>query len=410
MNFDVADFRKKFPILDTKVSWHDLIYFDSAASSLKPKVIADTLAYYYLYETANIHRGAHYLSRQGTEKYEQVREKVRHFVNATTKNEIVFTRGTTEAINLIASSYGGQFLKEGDEILLSPFEHHSNLIPWRLLSEKIGCKISLIPFDENGQVTAEQLDAIFTPKVKLVSVMIYSNVTGVRLDVEAVIAKAKSSGAVTVLDAAQAMLHESIDVQKLDCDFLTFSSHKMLGPYGAGVLFGKYNMLEKMPPYQGGGSMVSLVTDEEIVYQDPPFKFEAGTPSIADVLGLGAAIDFINHYSIENWVAHGKTLMELLEREMKTFERVKIFGPLSIEGKYRKADILSFSYEGAHSSDVSELLDQMGIAVRAGHHCAQPLMKLLRVSGTVRVSLAPYNTMEEIEKFLTALRKLGSLL
>jgi cysteine desulfurase/selenocysteine lyase len=406
----VVDFRKKFPILDTKVSGHNLIYFDSAASSLKPKVIADTLAYYYLYETANIHRGAHYLSRQGTEKYEQVREKTQMFINAASKNEIVFTRGTTEAINLIASSYGSEFLKAGDEILLSPFEHHSNLIPWRMLCDKIGCKIRMIPFDQDGHVSEEQLTAAFTPQVKLVSLMIYSNVTGVRLDVESVIAKAKKQGVVTVLDAAQAMLHETIDVQKLDCDFLTFSSHKMLGPYGVGVLYGKYEMLNKMPPYQGGGSMVSLVTLNSIVYQDPPYKFEAGTPSIADVMGLGAAIDFINHHTIKDWVVHGRQLLRTLEIEMKSFDRVKLFGPLVSEGADGKADILSFSYEGAHASDVGELLDQMGIAVRAGHHCAQPLMQVLGVSGTVRVSLAPYNTMDEIENFLLALRKVGNLL
>lgn len=410
MSFDVIDFRKKFPILETKVAGQDLVYFDNAASSLKPKVIADTLAYYYLYETANIHRGAHYLSRQGTEKYEHVREKVQQFINASSKNEIIFTRGVTESINLLSYAYGENFLQEGDEILLSPFEHHSNLIPWRMLAEKMGLKIRYIPFDSLGQVSDEALNKVFTPQVKLASLMVYSNVTGVRLNVEKVLDKCKSLNVISVLDAAQAMLHEKLDVQKLDCDFLTFSSHKMLGPYGIGVLYGKLALLEEMPPFHGGGSMVSLVNEDKIVFQDSPYKFEAGTPSIADVLGLGAAIDFINHYSIKDWGVHGRQLMRTLELELKKFEKIKMHGPLVTAGADTKCDILSFTYEGAHASDVGELLDQMGIAVRAGHHCAQPLMQTLGVPGTVRVSLAPYNTMDEVEKFIDALKKVEKLL
>jgi len=408
MAFNVGEFRKHFPILDKPVNKQKLVYFDNAASSLKPKEVAETIYNYYLYETANIHRGAHYLSRQGTEKYEGARGKVAKFIKAQSASEIVFTRGVTEAMNLLSYTLGAN-LKSGDVILLSDFEHHSNIIPWKLLCERTGARIQTLSFSPTGEISEESVQKAFEQPVKIVSLLLYSNVTGVRLSVEKVVKAARSKGAVSVLDTAQAMLHENIDVQKLDCDFLTFSGHKMLGPYGVGVLYGKKANLDKLIPFQGGGSMISQVNWEKTIYQDAPHKFEAGTPAIPEVLGLGAAIDFIKNYSLSEWTAHGKKLLSRLEEGLSGFKKVKLIGATLADAP-KKCDIISFSYEGAHPSDVGEILDQMGVAVRAGHHCAQPLMDTLKIPGTVRASLAPYNTEDEVEFFLQAMRKVETVL
>lgn len=408
MSFNVTEFRSLFPQLKRQVDGHSLVYFDSAATSLKPKVVADALYNYYTNEVANIHRGAHYLSRQGTEKYEQVREKISSWIGAGRKEEIIFTRGVTESINLLSYTYGFEHIGLGDVILLSPFEHHSNIIPWKILSENTGCQIEVLPFDQNGQLDPQILQKMFTKKVRLVSLMLYSNVTGVRLNVEPVLKMAREKEAITVIDAAQAMLHESIDVQKLDCDFLTFSAHKMFGPFGVGILYGRYELLQQLPPFQGGGSMISSVTWDKTVYQDAPFKFEAGTPSIADVIATGVAVDFIRSSSLAEWTAHGRSLGEKIEEYLLTLKKAKLLSPRYSQAK--KTDIVSFVYEGAHSSDVGEILDQMGIAVRAGHMCAQPLMDKLGVPGTVRVSLAPYNNHDDVERFMAAMSKVGELL
>lgn len=408
MSFNVEDFRRQFPILERKINGHPLIYFDSGASSLKPRKVADAIHHYYLYETANIHRGAHTMSREGTEKYEAVRGKIQKFIGARESSEIIFTRGVTESLNLLSYTLGLS-IKSGDVILLSPLEHHSNILPWKILCERTGARIELLPFEQDGSISAEDLAKAFTPSVKIVSLLMYSNVTGVRLDVEKVVEKAKTSGALSIIDAAQAMLHEKINVQALGCDYLTFSSHKMLGPYGVGVLFGKKERLLDLPPFHGGGSMISSVDWENTVYQDAPHKFEAGTPSIADVIGLGAAIDVIVENSLEDWKKHGREIITYLETELSRFKKIKLLGA-TVQTAPRKADIISFSYEGAHASDVGELLDQMGVAVRAGHHCAQPLMAQLGVSGTVRISLAPYNTLAEAQEFIRCLRKVEDML
>jgi cysteine desulfurase/selenocysteine lyase len=404
MMFNETEFRSHFPILDTKINGHPLVYFDNGASSLKPKEVADTIYNYYLRETSNIHRGAHTLSRQGTERYEEVRNKIHKFINSRHASEIIFTRGVTEAINLLAYTLP---VAKGDTIVLSNFEHHSNVIPWKILCEKTGCRIEVLHFDNDGKPNEERLAQIFSKPVKVVSLNLYSNVTGVRLQVEDVLAKGRGAGAFTILDAAQAMLHEKVDVQKLDCDFLTFSGHKMLAPYGIGALYGRKERLDKLSPFHGGGSMISRVNWETTVYQDAPHKFEAGTPSIADVLGLGTAIDFIQKYSLAEWAEHGKKIVAYLEAELGKIGKVNLVGTVK---SGRKCDIISFTYEGAHPSDVGEILDQMGVAVRAGHHCAQPLMDEFGVPGTVRISLAPYNTLAEAEKFMTAMKKVGEVL
>jgi cysteine desulfurase / selenocysteine lyase len=407
MSFDVEAFRMQFPQLQLKIQGHELVYLDSAATSLKPRRVADRLQSFYLNEVANIHRGAHFLSRQGTENYEAVRMQTKKMLNGD-GGEVVFTRGVTEAINLLAYSFGFEHLGLGDVILLTPYEHHSNIIPWKILSENTGCQIELLDFDRNGNITEAALNRSFSKNVKLVSMMLYSNVTGVRLNVEPVLKKAREIGALTIIDAAQAMLHEKIDVQKLDCDFLTFSAHKMLGPFGVGVLYGKTEIFNTLPPFQGGGSMISSLSWTKSVYQDVPHKFEAGTPNIADVIAFGEALTLLEKAPLELWVEHGKKLGLQVERALQSNTRVKLVSPPYAEA--RKTDIISFTYEGAHPSDVGEMLDQMGIAVRAGHHCAQPLMESMAVPGTVRVSLAPYNNESDVEKFVNAMEKIKGIL
>lgn len=408
MSFDVATLRKQFPQLQRKVGDNPLVYFDNAATSLKPQRVADCLSHYYLNDVANIHRGAHFLSRQGTEKYEAVREQIQKWLGAEKTGDIIFTRGVTESINLISYAYGFEHIGLGDVILLTPYEHHSNIIPWKILSENTGCEIQLLPIDRHGKISAADLEKVFTKKVKLVSMMLYSNVTGVRLDVESVLAKARSMGALTIIDAAQGMLHEKIDVQKLDCDFLTFSAHKMFGPFGVGVLYGKKEILRELPPFQGGGSMISSVSWDKTVYQDSPFKFEAGTPNIADVIAMGEAVRMIQESSLAEWTQHGRELGESIEGFLAEQKKVKLISPRYSEAD--KTDIVSFTYEGAHASDIGELLDQMGVAVRAGHHCAQPLMDTLQIQGTVRVSLAPYNNIEDVQRFMQSMEKVGRMI
>jgi cysteine desulfurase / selenocysteine lyase len=405
MSFDVNALREQFPQLQRKIGDHQLVYLDNAATSLKPKRVVDCLAHYYLNDVANIHRGAHTLSRLGTEKYEKVRQQVSHWIGAKESSEIIFTRGVTESMNLISYSYGFEQIGLGDVILLSPFEHHSNIIPWKILAENTGCEIEILPFDQKGQISMQALEKAFHKKIRMVSLMLYSNVTGVRLHIEPVLKFAREKNVVSIVDAAQAMLHEKIDVQKLDCDFLTFSSHKMFGPFGVGVLYGKSAILKEMPPFQGGGSMISSVSWQKTVYQDPPHKFEAGTPNIADVIALGSAIEMIESSSLGEWVQHGRRLGERVEKELLKLEKVKLTGPQY--GEAEKTDIVSFTYQGAHAADVGELLDQMGVAVRAGHLCAQPLMDSLQIQGTVRVSLAPYNNDLDVDRFIEAMQKVG---
>lgn len=405
--FDMNAFRQQFPVLSSKVNGQDFYYFDTAATSLKPKVVADRIHKYYLYESANIHRGSHYLGRMGTQNFEAVRGKAAKFINAPSENEIVFVKGVTEAINLLAYSYG-QSITNQDVVVVSGNEHHSNIVPWLLLRDRTQCRVEVLQFSEDGSVSDEEVARVQKLNPKIVSLIVYSNVTGVRFDVEKVVRAFKGSKSITVLDAAQAVLHEKIDVQALDVDFLTLSAHKMFGPFGTGLLFGKKSRLEECPPFMGGGSMISQVQWEKVVLQNPPHKFEAGTPNIADVIGFGEAIDFIAHWGLDSWTDHTRSLVEAVEAALPSFDRIRQIGPTSTKSK--KADIVSFVYEGAHASDVGEILDQMGIAVRAGHHCAQPLMSHYKIAGTVRVSFGPYNTLNDVDYLLESLKKTGSIL
>lgn len=405
--FDVEAFRKDFPVLQTKINHKDYYYFDTAATSLKPKCVADRIHQYYLYEVSNIHRGSHYLGRLGTENFESVRGQTARFINAASDQEIIFVKGVTEAINLLAYTYG-QNMKAQDVVCVSGFEHHSNIVPWLLLRDKNQCALNVIAFNVDGSIDDEEIDKLLSLKPKLVSLILYSNVTGVRFDVEKVLSALKGSSTITIIDAAQAVLHESLDVQKLDCDYLTFSAHKMFGPFGTGVLYGKTSRLEGLPPFMGGGSMISHVQWDKVVLQNAPHKFEAGTPNIADVIGFGEALRFIHQWGVRSWYEHTKKLVSTLEDGLKTLPKIRQRGPLV--GDCVKSDIVSFEYKGAHPSDVGELLDQMGIAVRAGHHCAQPLMSSLGVSGTVRVSFGPYNTLKDVDFLLEGLRKVGEIL
>lgn len=405
--FNVESFRQQFPVLGTKVNGKDFYYFDTAATSLKPKPVADRIHEYYLYESANIHRGSHYLGRLGTQNFEAVRDKVARFINAPSESEIVFVKGVTEAINLLAYSYGQSFTPQ-DTVVVSGNEHHSNIVPWLLLRERTHCQVQVLKFNDDGSISDEELARVQKLKPAILSLIMYSNVTGVRFDVEKVVNAFKNSDTVTVLDAAQAVLHERLDVRALGVDFLTLSAHKMFGPFGTGILYGKKERLEECPPFMGGGSMISQVAWDKVVLQNPPHKFEAGTPNIADVIGFGVAIDFIEKWGLNDWCLHTRSLVEKLETELKSFERIRQIGPNISSSK--KADIVSFVYDGAHASDVGEILDQMGIAVRAGHHCAQPLMADYGITGTVRVSFGPYNTLKDVDFLLDSLKKTGNIL
>lgn len=405
--FSVESFRQHFPILTAKVNDKDLYYFDTAATSLKPREVADRIQHYYMYETANIHRGSHYLGRLGTQNYEAVRTKVGNFIGAANENEIVFVKGVTEAINLLAYSYG-QAMTPQDVVVVSGYEHHSNIVPWLLLRDRTHCQVHTLNFKDDGSIEAQEVEKIKALKPKIVSLIMYSNVTGVRFDIEQVINAFKGTDTITVVDAAQAVLHEKLRVQELDCDFLTLSAHKMFGPHGTGILYGKKERLEECPPFMGGGSMISQVQWDKVILQSPPHKFEAGTPNIPDVIGFGTALDFIAKWGVYSWESHTQSLVHHFETELKTFPRIQQIGPETVDCK--KADIVSFVYDGAHASDVGEILDQMGIAVRAGHHCAQPLMAHFGIAGTVRVSFGPYNTKKEVDYLLESLKKVGNIL
>lgn len=405
--FSVESFRQHFPVLSAKVNDKDFYYFDTAATSLKPREVADRIHQYYLYESSNIHRGSHYLGRLGTQNYEAVRTKVGNFIGASHENEIVFVKGVTEAINLLAYSYG-QSMTPQDTVVVSGYEHHSNIVPWLLLRDRTHCTVKTLNFKDDGSIDPNEIDAVKALKPRIVSLIMYSNVTGVRFDIESVINAFKGTDTITIVDAAQAVLHEKLRVQELGCDFLTFSAHKMFGPHGTGVLYGTQARLEECPPFMGGGSMISQVQWDKVVLQNPPHKFEAGTPNIPDVIAFGTALDFIAKWGVYSWASHTQSLVHHFETELKKFPRVRQIGPETVDCK--KADIVSFVYDGAHASDVGELLDQMGVAVRAGHHCAQPLMSQFGISGTVRVSFGPYNTKKEVDYLLESLRKVGDIL
>lgn len=397
--------RNDFPALNQQVNNKPLIYFDSAATTLKPKVVADRIYQHYLMEASNVHRGVHYLSNQATNHFEEVRRKVQKFLNAKDEAEIVFTKGTTDSVNLVAKSFGKVFCKEGDEILISETEHHSNIVPWQLLAEEKGLKLKTFKVDVDSGLDLVDFQEKLNPKVKIVSFAHVSNSLGMIFPAKEMISMAHQNKSVVVVDGAQAVAHQSVDVQDLNADFYIFSAHKIFGPTGVGILYGKNEWLQMMPPENGGGAMIDEVTFEKTTYLKPPFRFEAGTPHIAGVIGLGAALDYISQFLMRDIFTYEQELTSKAHDVLRTLPGIRVYADLP-----KKGPIISFNVDGIHHSDIGSLLDQDGIAVRCGHHCAQPLMKKLGVTGTVRVSFALYNTQQEIEFFVESLNKVIRIL
>ena len=397
-DISVNEIRKQFPILNQEVNGKPLIYFDNAATSQTPQVVIDALVNYYQKDNANIHRGIHTLAERATTGFEATRKAVHQFINSNEVEEIVFTKGTSEGINLIAQAYGRKFLKEGDEVLITGMEHHSNIVPWQMVCEQVGATLKVIPVDQNGEISIDQFASLLSEKTKIVSAVYISNSLGTINPVPEMIELAHKVGAKVLVDAAQAAPHHKLDVQKLNCDWMAFSAHKMYGPTGVGVLYGKRQVLEKMDPYQGGGEMIREVTFNGTTYNDIPYKFEAGTPNIADVVAFKAAIEFMNEIGFE--YLH-KQEQALLNKGKELLFDIDGFQPIGTAKN--KVSVISFLIDGVHPFDLGMWLDAKGIAVRTGHHCTQPLMDHFNIEGTVRASFAVYNTVEEIERFAEAL-------
>ena len=397
---DVARIREDFPILKQQVHGKPLVYFDNAATSQKPQVVIDTLNRYYATENANIHRGIHFLSELATAEYEETRNKVKRFLNASESREILFVRGTTEGINLVAQSYGRRFFKEGDEVVISAMEHHSNIVPWQMLCEQVGARLRVIPMNHDGELLLDEYERLLGARTKLVSVAHVSNALGTINPIGRIIESAHRRNIPVLVDGAQAAPHMKVDVQELDCDFYAFSGHKLFGPTGIGILYGKARHLEAMPPYQGGGDMISLVTFEKTHYNIIPFKFEAGTPHIAGVIGLGAAIDYVSGIGLDAVDAYEREVLAYATAELSTIKGLRIIGRAK-----EKASVLSFVLEGVHPHDIGTVLDREGVAIRAGHHCAMPVMQRFGVPATARASFAFYNTREEVDVLVRAVRK-----
>lgn len=401
---DVPSLRKEFPVLDQAVNGHPLVYFDNAATTQKPKAVIQSLVDYYSGYNANIHRGIHTLAEKATRAFEGTRESARQFLNAAEKEEIIFVRGVTEAVNLVASSFGKLMLRPGDEILVSGLEHHSNIVPWQLAAEAHGAVLRVIPVTDSGELDLSEYDRLLGKKTRLVAVNHASNSLGTINPVETMVARAHAAGAYVLLDGAQAAAHLDIDVQKLDCDFYCISGHKMYGPTGVGVLYGKRALLQQMPPYQGGGEMIKEVTFEKTTFNDLPYKFEAGTPNIADVIALRQAIEFIQGIGKDTLRQHESDLLSYASGRLQQVKGVRLIGTAP-----EKVSVQSFLLEGVHPFDVGQLLDARGIAVRTGHHCTQPLMDRFGIEGTVRASFAVYNTRSEIDRMIEALERISSL-
>jgi cysteine desulfurase/selenocysteine lyase len=399
-NWDVEKIRKDFPVLSQTVNGKPLAYLDNAASSQVPNLVIERGAKYLQEEHSNVHRGVHYLSQFATTAYEGAREKVKRFINAPEARECIFVRGCTEGVNLVMHGFGRKFVKEGDEILISGMEHHSNIVPWQMLCEEKGARLRVIPLNRKGELVLDEYENLLNERTKLVAVTHVANSIGTVNPVKEMIATAHKFGVPVLVDGAQAVPHFRVDVQDLDADFYTFSGHKMFAPTGSGVLYGKKELLDKMQPFQGGGSMIRTVSFEKTTYAGIPEKFEAGTPAIASQIGLGAAIDYLNSVDLDAGFAHEHALLEYATEKLSSIEGVKIIGTAA-----EKASVLSFTVEGVHPHDIGTILDQSGIAVRAGHHCAQPVMKFFEVPATARASFAFYNTREEVDALAEAVEK-----
>jgi cysteine desulfurase / selenocysteine lyase len=402
---DITSIREEFPVLNRKVKGRPLIYLDNAATTQKPKVVIDALTYYYNHLNANIHRGIHTLAEEATAAFEETRDTVREFIGAGSREEIIFTKGTTEGINLVAYSWGRKNIREGDEIIISNMEHHSNIVPWQLLCEEKGAILKVIPINDAGELVLDEYEKLLSSKTKLVSIVHVSNALGTINPVKHMIALAHAAGAVFMVDGAQSTVHLDIDVTDMDCDFFAFSAHKLYGPTGVGVLYGKKAILEAMPPFQGGGEMIKEVTLTRTVFNDLPYKFEAGTPNVADVIAFKSAIQFIKFYGKEKIRKHENELLDYSQEELEKIPGLRIIGTAK-----EKVSVISFIVEGAHPQDIGILLDNRGIAVRTGHHCAQPLMDRFCISGTTRASFALYNSAFEIDELVNALNQVVKIL
>ncbi|GBC81259.1 Cysteine desulfurase SufS [bacterium HR10] len=398
--FDVGRVREDFPALHQRVQGKPLIYLDNAATTQKPRPVLEALRRFYEQDCSNVHRGVHTLSQRATEAYERARETVRRFLNARSEEEIIFVRGTTEAINLVAHSFGRARVRAGDEILISAMEHHSNIVPWQILCEETGARLRVAPINDDGELILDEFERLLTARTRLVAITHLSNALGTIPPVREIIQLAHARGIPVLLDGAQAVAHLKVDVQELDCDFYAFSGHKLYGPTGIGVLYGKAEWLEAMPPYQGGGDMISSVTFEKTTYNRLPYKFEAGTPHIAGAIGLGAAIEYVTTLGLDAIAAHERDLLIYATEALSGIPGLRLIGTAR-----EKASILSFTLEGIHPHDIGTILDHEGIAIRAGHHCAQPVMERFGVPATARVSFALYNTREEVDALVAALQK-----
>jgi cysteine desulfurase/selenocysteine lyase len=399
MSFNIDVIRADFPILSQKVNGKPLVYFDNGATSQKPQVVIDAISKYYQEINANIHRGVHTLSQLATDAYEASRGKIQNHINAKFAHEVLFTSGTTHGINLVANGFAS-ILKPGDEVLVSALEHHSNIVPWQMLCEKTGAILRVIPMDENGELLLSEFDKLLSNKTKIVTVNHISNALGTLNPIKYLIDKAHEFGAAILIDGAQAVPHLKPNVQELDCDFYVFSGHKICGPTGTGILYGKEDWLNKLPPYQGGGEMIKEVTFEKTTYAELPHKFEAGTPNIAGGIVLGTAVDYMNQIGFENIQIQEKELLEYGTKRLLEIEGLKIYGTSK-----DKTSVISFNIEGIHPYDIGTIIDKLGIAVRTGHHCAQPIMNFFNIPGTIRASFAFYNTKEEIDIFVEALKR-----
>jgi len=402
--YDINKVREDFPILSRTIYDRPLVYLDNAATTQKPRIVVDSIANEYYSVNANVHRGVHYLSQQATELHEASRETVRKFINARSTNEVIFTRGTTEGLNLIVSSFGDEFMQEGDEVIISTMEHHSNIVPWQLLAARKGIAIKVIPMTDSGELLLDEYDGLFSERTKIVSITQVSNVLGTINPVKDMIKTAHDHGVPVMVDGAQSTPHFKVDMQDMDCDFFVFSGHKIYGPTGIGVLYGKEEWLDKLPPYQGGGEMIQSVSFEKTVFEKLPFKFEAGTPDYVATTGLAKALDYVSALGMDNISAHEQELTRYATEKMKTIDGMRIFG----EAEHKDA-VVSFLVGDIHHLDMGTLLDRLGIAVRTGHHCAQPLMIRLGIEGTVRASFALYNTKAEVDTLVAGINRVHQM-
>lgn len=401
---DSNKIRADFPILQQKVHGKPLVYFDNAATNQKPQCVIDTIANYYSNENSNIHRGVHSLSQKATLAFENARETVKNFINANSSSEIIFTRGTTESINLVAQSFGKKFINQGDEVIISAMEHHSNIVPWQMICEEKGAILKVIPFFENGELNMKAFEDLLSEKTKIIAVTHVSNALGTINPIKEIISKAHEYNIPVLIDGAQGIAHSPVDVQDLDCDFYCFSGHKIYAPMGIGVLYGKAKWLDAMPPYHGGGEMIKVVTFEKTTYNDLPFKFEAGTPNVGDALALKTALNYVSELGIENISKYEDDLLQYATNEVSKIDGIRIYGTAK-----HKSAVLSFLIGNIHPFDAGTIIDHFGVAVRTGHHCAQPLMDIYKIQGTIRASFAFYNTKAEIDVLITAVKKVKEM-